>query len=265
MPPAPLPLALDTAASGLDALRANASFQPLSDAVLREWLAGCAHWNVQRGQELAGRGSVPDVCFGLLAGAIELSVQAPGGEPTVLDLAEPGHWFGIESLLLNRPLPFRVRTHTPAVLLVMRRSVLLDLHTWHPAVSPVLMDLSWRLSLRLLEQAERRAAPLLSTRLLDALRSLADRFGVAGDEDWTRITIELCQAELAALVGCSRQRVNAEIQQLRASGLVRVRGRSYELRGSPPTSPPGLPSRRQGGGTARQRRAAAGSCGTGAR
>lgn len=218
----------EPAAAGLDLLRANASLRALPDAVLAEWLSACAVWSVPRGQVLAEQGTVPDVCFGLVRGAVELGLRTPAGDHAPWDLVEPGQWLCVEALFLNAPLPFRVRTLAPSVFLVMRRTVLRELQARHPAVSQALLDLGWRFSERLLAQSQLRSERALPVRLHRTLSSLAERFGTP-DGDCTRIGVGLSQAELAALVGCARQRVNAAIQKLRQAGKIRVRDRHYAL------------------------------------
>jgi CRP/FNR family cyclic AMP-dependent transcriptional regulator len=227
--PANLPGADPHRAAGLRLLAANPSFREWPLALRLEWLSACAVWHVPRGQVLAEQGTVPDVCFGLLQGAAERSVRDATGSCSVLDLAEPGQWFCAESLLLNAPLPFRLRTAAPAVFLVMRRSVLREMQARHAGVSQALVDLGWRFSLRLIEQAGIRAEGTLAIRVRRMLACLASRFGVT-EEGWTRIDLNLSQVELAALVGCSRQRANIEIQKLQGAGELRLRNRRYSLR-----------------------------------
>jgi CRP/FNR family transcriptional regulator, cyclic AMP receptor protein len=212
---------------GLDALRANASFDALPHALLAQWLSACAVWSVPRGQVLAEQGTVPDVCFGLVQGAAELGLRNATGGYALWDLVEPGQWLCVEPLLLNAPLPLRVRTFAPSVFLVMRRSVLRDLQGRHPAVSQALLDLGWRFSARLLRQSQLREGAL-RLRLRNTLSSLAERFGVR-DGAWTRIGVTVSQADLAAMVGCTRQRVNLELQKLLRAGELRQQDRRYAV------------------------------------
>jgi len=219
--------AMDPGAAGLAALRANAGFQALPDTLLAEWLSACAVWNVPRGQVLAEQGTVPDVCFGLVRGAVELGLRDTAGGYPLRDLVEPGQWLCVEPLLLNAPLPLRVRTFAPSVVLVMRRSVLRDLQGRHPAVSQALLHLGWQFSARLLRQSQLREGAL-RLRLRNALSSLAERFG-SRDGAWTRIGVAVSQCDLAAMVGCTRQRVNLELQNLQRAGELRQQDRRYAL------------------------------------
>jgi CRP-like cAMP-binding protein len=228
--------ALKTAAPGapcpdpplLQRMLAHSPMRQLPEAVRSEWLSGCATWQVPSGQVVAQQGTVPDVCFGLLQGALELGLQDDSGEERVLDLLEPAQWVGAEALLLNAALPWRVRTFAPCVLLVMRRSVLRDLQARHAAVASALLEMSWRLSVRLTERNFVRADLPLSLKVRQLLDAFAQRFGVP-EGGWTRIDVELTQTYLARLLGCSRQRANEQLRRLRAAGELRVVHRSYAI------------------------------------
>lgn len=130
------PLSADGACFGLDAsemeaLQANGRSSPLSPQLQRALIRHSAVWRVPGHHTVATQGSVPDVWFGVAAGAVRLSIGSPSGRETIIDLLEPGQWFGNVPLLSGLPAPYEARTWAPSTLLLMRRSILRQLLAAH--------------------------------------------------------------------------------------------------------------------------------------
>jgi CRP/FNR family transcriptional regulator, cyclic AMP receptor protein len=70
----------------------------------------------------------------------------------------------------------------------------------------------------------------VSSRLLRLLERLAAEYGI-GCEDGTRISLRLTQAEIASLIGTTRETVSLELGKLSRSGLVTMQGRQILVRG----------------------------------
>jgi CRP/FNR family transcriptional regulator, cyclic AMP receptor protein len=212
----------------LEAVKGNASFRAMPDALLSDFVSRCATWHVPRGQFLAEQGTTPDVWFGVVKGAVALTLESGNGGAATLDLLGPGEWIGPEALILGTSLPFAARTFTPSVLMVMRRSTLRELQARHGALSQALLKLSWHRSQRLTERTTMRLHAGIPERLRQMLGALADDFGVQ-DGPQKRIDLDISQSDLAALVGCSRQGVNKALQSLRQAGEVLFVRNSYYL------------------------------------
>jgi len=218
------PLAAETCiglnAAEVEALWANDWFNPLPLQLQRALLRHCAIWHVPAHQTLATEGAVPDVWFGVAAGAVKLSMRASGGRETIIDLLEPGQWFGDVPLLSGLPAPYEAKTWAPSTLLLMRRSTLRDLLAAHAEMGPALLRLNWERSARLMDGLVRQCEPLLEQRARRLFSRLANRFGVK-DRDATRITLPMTQSQLALLLGSSRQRVNEVVNRLEREGVIR--------------------------------------------
>ena len=207
------------------ALLDDAWFGSLPPALRWDLLLHSAIWHVPPRQVLATQGSVPDVWFGIAAGAVKLSACSSGGRETVLDVLEPGQWFGDAPLLARLPQPYAARTCAPSTLLLMRRSVLQNLLAIHNNFHGALTRLNWGRSQRLMERLGEQAEPSLPERARHQLQVLARRFGTRTGFA-TRIGLALTQAELGGLLGASRQRVNQVLHVLERAGSIRL-GHAY--------------------------------------
>lgn len=207
-------------ANELRALLDDTWFGSLPAALRRDLLLQSAIWHVPPRQFLATQGSVPDVWFGIASGAVKLSACSSSGRETVLDLLEPGQWFGDAPVLSRLPQPYAARTCAPSTLLLMRRSVLLNLLANHAGFDAALTRLGWRRSERLMERLREQAEPSLPERARHQLQILARRFGIRM-RSATRIGLALTQAELGGLLGASRQRVNQVLHVLECEGAIR--------------------------------------------
>jgi CRP/FNR family cyclic AMP-dependent transcriptional regulator len=207
-------------AAEVDALRANDWFNLLPLALQRALLQHCGIWHVPAHHIVVTQGSVPDVWFGLAAGALKLSISSTGGRETVIDLLEPGHWFGDVPLLSGLPAAYEVRTWASSTLLVMRRSTLRQLLAAYAELGPALLRLNWERSARLMDRLVDQGEPLLEHRARRLLSRLAEQFGERG-RDATRITLAMTQSQLGQLLGSSRQRVNDVVSKLERLGEIR--------------------------------------------
>lgn len=212
-------------ATELDALHANEWFRRLPLQAQRAILEHCSIWRVPAHQTIATQGSMPDVWFGVAAGAVALSARGTAQRETIIDLLEPGQWFGDAALLTGAPAPYRATTWASSTLLLMRRSALRELLAAHSEIGPALLHLSWMRSARLLERITDQSEPRLDQRARRLFSSLGARFGYRTG-GVTRITLSMTQTQIAALVDASRQRVNELIVRLERQGVIR-RSQTY--------------------------------------
>lgn len=163
-------------------------------------------------------------------GQVRIVLLSPQGNEITLALFYPGDFFGELSLLdgcprsatavaavptttftLTRPAFLRVLAHTPQ----MAQQVILTLsarlrHTDVLLGDAVFLDVAARLAKRLGELARAQAE------------------GTTPPTPWM---VRVTQAELAAMVGATRESVNKELRALETQGLIRVgRGRILLLR-----------------------------------
>jgi CRP/FNR family transcriptional regulator, cyclic AMP receptor protein len=220
-----LPSSTEQACLGLtaaeaQALQGNEWFNLLSLELQQALLRHCAIWHVPAHHTVATQGSVPDVWFGVAAGAVKLSICSASGRETIVDLLEPGQWFGDVPLLCGLPAPYEATTWAPSTLLLMRRSTLRQLLASHADLGAALLRLNWERSARLMDRLVDQGEPLLEQRARRLLARLASQFGLT-QRGATRITLAMTQTQLGLLLGSSRQRVNQLANKLERRGEIR--------------------------------------------
>lgn len=189
-------------------------YSPFSPADL-EALAGTLDaLVVPAGQRILSAGQAADTAYVVESGEIELLVRR-GGRRSLVAVERAGSVLGDVPLLCDMAVPFDAIARTEATLLKLERAVLLDLLARHPAIA-----LRWLTSLvRRLERANRRVVELTVGDLRGrTLALIADEL-VTGDRRGVRLT----QAEMAALLGATRQSVNRVLRHLAREGLVTQR------------------------------------------
>ena len=207
------------------ALYGNPWFAALPEALQCALMRHSALLRVPAGRTISFQGTVPEVWFGVAAGAVQVLAGNDNGADVVLDLLEPGQWFGDVPLLAQRAQPYSAETWQSTTLLLMRRNALLQVRTAHPALAPALAELNWERALRIGERMFDHVEPSMRKRTLRNLRALGQRFGTRVS-DGIRIELPLTQSELARFAGASRQRVNEALGQLAQDGEIR-RGPGY--------------------------------------
>ncbi len=200
-------------------------FGALPPHLQRALLTHSTVWNVPARRAVCEQGTTPDVWFGLASGAIKLSSVNLRGIETLVDVIEPGHWFGDTSLLHALPQPFAAYTLAPSVVLVMRRSMLQEILVHHPEMRTALTKLSWISTTRLTERLRLLAVKTLEMRTKEYLKVLSDRFGTAAPST-AETPMCLTQTDWGAVLGVGRQHANGVLQRLERSGVVKLeRGR----------------------------------------
>jgi CRP-like cAMP-binding protein len=210
-------------------LRAGESAPMLADA----WFAGLSEplhaailgfarvREVSAGTLIAQRGDAPSQWIGVVRGALRLGMGLADGRNFTLDFVGPGQWFGDIALIDGRPLDLDVTAHVGSTLLVVSKA---DLHRLVDSFAE-LGDAFLKLNCQRLRHMLRRVEELhtlpLPQRLAREVQRLLHRFGRAA-LDGTCIDLGLSQADLAAVVGGSRQRVNQTLRQMHCQGIVRL-------------------------------------------
>jgi len=173
-------------------------------------------WNVPARSTLLVSGRPCDVCFGLNSGMIELAHGSAESETTLIDVLEPGQWFGVDDLGGSGSTRSRFSAESGAAssLFVIRRTILMQLldrdahvRSWLLAAASVRAD---RISERL--RVLTNCSP--DERVRWAVEMLAKRFGHAV-HNGLKIGVRMTQAQLARVAGTSRQAVNVAVMRMK--------------------------------------------------
>jgi CRP/FNR family cyclic AMP-dependent transcriptional regulator len=193
----------------------------LSDPLHAAILAVAAVRRVEGGTCLARRGDAPSRWIGVASGAVRLGTALSDGRNLTLEFVAPGQWFGDIALIDERPLDVDVVAHVPSTLLVVSKADLRTLVEGFDELSSALLRLNCQRLRHMLRRFEEQQVLPLAQRLARQLQRLARQFGRVAS-DGVSIELALSQGDLAAMVGGSRQRVNAALRQMHDQGVLRL-------------------------------------------
>ncbi|WP_084362334.1 Crp/Fnr family transcriptional regulator [Caldimonas taiwanensis] len=213
--------AADLRLDELARLQAGAWFGALSESLRCAVLARARVLGVASGTVLARRSSAATDWIGVLRGAVRLGTVLRDGRPFTLDLVGPGQWFGDIALIDGKPNDLDVVAQVPSTLLMVSQTDLRRLTADHPELRDALMILNCQRLRHMFRRFEELHTLPLAQRLARQVLRLARQFGRVGEQE-VRIELRISQSDLAAMVGGSRQRVNAALRELQALGLLRL-------------------------------------------
>lgn len=155
-------------------------------------------------------------------GRVAIGLSAPEGKDVTLALLGPGDFFGELALLDGEARSADARAAEPTRLLSLRRDDFLGFLQAHPHVPPILLAALSR-RLRRTDQIVHDAAFLdIPTRLAKILLDLGRSQGQPGPEGLV-ITSRFTQADLAAMVGATRESINKWLRSFTRQGLISYR------------------------------------------
>jgi CRP/FNR family transcriptional regulator, cyclic AMP receptor protein len=217
---------VDAVASHLAATRL---FGHLDTDALTSLAERAVERSYKKGQLLVYQGDTGDSVFVVVEGLVKVMVTSEEGEEMVLVTLRPSDTFGELSLVDGGPRSASAEAVEPTRVLIITRPILLELLEKHPSLTDSLLRSLGSLARRLTEQAadlvfldiHGRMAKLLLTMAEDRGKETAD--GIALD-------LNLTQADLAAMVGGSRQSVNQTLRSFESRGYLLIEGRTITLR-----------------------------------
>jgi CRP/FNR family transcriptional regulator/CRP/FNR family cyclic AMP-dependent transcriptional regulator len=185
-------------------------FANLDADSLRELAAVTRRRSYQAGEIIFHRDDPGQVLFVLREGKVRIYVTSPDGQEVTLAVLAPGDYFGELALLDGHPRSASAITLEPVEVYALRRADFINAVMQHPRIAIEVMTV---LSRRL-RDTDRMVEDLLFLdvhgRVAKKLLDLAAQHGVE-TADGILIDMRLTQADLAALVGSSRESVNKVI------------------------------------------------------
>ncbi|HTJ28454.1 MAG TPA: Crp/Fnr family transcriptional regulator [Candidatus Limnocylindria bacterium] len=181
-----------------------------------------------RGTHVFDQGDPTRVIYLVKRGAVRIARETEDGKDVTVALLGPGDLFGEETLFDAKPRTTNAIVVEDALLCQTRAEDLFALLSRDPALA---LNVAKVLSGQLDEARatmEDLAYAKVSERILHLLRKLAAEHGVpcAGG---TRIDLRLTHADIASLVGSTRETVSLELGRLVEARHVRVTGRTVVL------------------------------------
>lgn len=207
------------------ALRRLRTLSWLSNNQLERLVAEMPLSKIRKSDSIFSEGAVSDQVYLLVSGVAKLSFLNPEGERVLVGLVGPGEIFGVSSMLPQIKRPFSCDAFSDCVVGTVPASLFVEVVFGHSAeYIRQAMDATvgrwWGMLLRYTNFLSLG----LKERLASALRELAGRFGVQ-DSRGTIITLRLTHADLAELVGASRQRITEQLSEFERAGIIARDGR----------------------------------------
>lgn len=197
----------------------GAWFSGLSEKLRQAILARAQLRRVGAGVAIAQRGDPTAAWFGVARGAVRLGTSLVDGRSFTLDFVGPSQWFGDIAVVDDKPLDLDVVTHVPSTLLMLPKPDLRCLMETQPELRDALLQLNCQRLRHLFRRFEELHTLPLAQRLARQVLRLAHQFGRQQSQG-VCIDLGMSQADLAAMVGGSRQRVNRAWRQMQQMGIV---------------------------------------------
>jgi CRP/FNR family transcriptional regulator, cyclic AMP receptor protein len=217
---------LETVASHLAATRL---FGELDPAALSSLAERAVERSYKKGQLLVYQGDSGDSVFVIVEGLVKVMVTSEEGEEMVLVTLRPSDTFGELSLVDGGPRSASAEAVEPTRVLIITRPILLELLGQHPSLTDSLLRSLGSLARRLTEQAADLVFLDIHGRMAKLLLTMAEDRGEQAGETIV-LDLNLTQADLAAMVGGSRQSVNQTLRSFESRGYLEIEGRSITLK-----------------------------------
>ena len=183
----------------------------------------------RKGETIYHADDPPGSFFLLKSGLVKIQLSSNEDKHLTIAWVRPFNFFGTISSVKGVPRPEAAIALEPTETLVLQREDFRAFLQEHPETALVFMDLlaqRWQLNLELLHDVAFREVPGRLARVLLRKRRSAFLMPLCGDES---CLLAPSQAELAALVGASRESVNKCMQRLVHSGAIAYDGKHIRI------------------------------------
>lgn len=204
------------------ALNSGSWFASLSPSLRHDLVR---HGVVRRfadGEPVFLRGQDSTCWAAVVRGNVRVSTSHASGKQLTLCYMRPGLWFCDASVLHDQPRSYDAHAHGPAAMLTVSIEHAQDMLRQHQELYGALLRLHAARTRQLMDLLQDLQTLPLRARIAKQFTLLARCYGVPSlrQPGQIRIGLQLDQEELAQLVSASRQRVNRELQEMRAEGLL---------------------------------------------
>ncbi len=186
--------------------------------------AAAAPLKVRREGAIFREGEASSHVYILLSGVAKLC-YVNREQRVLVGFVGPGEVFGLSSLLPQTTRPFRCEAYSDCTVAVVKPEIFVDTVLGVPLERlSITLDATVGRWWGMLVRYANFVGLGLRERLAGALLELAEKFGVR-DSRGTLLTIKLTHADLAELVGASRQRTTEQLNDFEREGVITREGR----------------------------------------
>lgn len=198
-----------------DLLRLHSFFSALSPRDVEELLGRARCRRVRAGCVLFEQGDAGDGLYGILAGRVAFTVDSADGKELILNVLGPGEFFGEIALLDGKGRTATAVTREACRLLFIARSEVMAFFGERPEAMSRIIEL-------LCARLRRSTEYIADATFLDLSRRLAKQLvDLAHDEGASRqAALRISHAELAGMLGVSRERVSLQLAAWSDKGIL---------------------------------------------
>lgn len=193
-------------------------FQGIPADIRRNLADRCIRRAFATGTVLFHKDSTDRTLYVIASGRVRIYLPGESGREVTLNICGPGETIGELGLLDGRPRSASAQALDDVVAYELRHEDFAGLLDTSPAATAVIRVLTARLR-HATADTESLAQFDVFGRLARRLLELAERYGHGREID-----LDLSQADLASLVGATRETVNRTLAAFRQQGLIEVRG-----------------------------------------
>ncbi len=209
-------------------LRRVPLFKDVSDEALFGLAPQLRRRTYRKGTMIFHKDQAGDALYIIESGGVRIFLPAEGGEELTVDLLRPGDVFGEMALLDGRPRSASIDTLEDTVVYTLGRDEFQRYLTATPQLASALIELLSTHVRHLMEYTETLAFLDVPARVAKVLLDLAHRYGTK-TTNGIEIDMDLTQAELARMVGATRERVNRALASFRAQGALELHGKKIAI------------------------------------
>ena len=206
----------------LGSLSAIPFFGGLEPAALERLAASMRSRRFRRGEVIFHIGDPGDALFVIVSGEVKISLPSETGDEAILATLRPGDVFGELALLDGAPRSASATAISATETVVLPRDRFRELIATEAGVRDALLASIAGELRRLTRHVEELHFLDITGRLAARLVRLAEEGGIPMDDGAIRLRTNLTQADLASMVGCTRQSVNKLLGQFTDDGLLRL-------------------------------------------
>jgi CRP/FNR family cyclic AMP-dependent transcriptional regulator len=198
-------------------------FKDLSDELLSGLAPQLRRHAYRKGTTIFHKDQSGDALYIIESGRVRIFLPAEGGEELTLPPLGPGEVFGDMALLDGRPRSASADAFEDTVAYTLARDEFQRHLSATPRLASAVIELLSTRLRHLMEYMETLAFFDVHARIAKMLLELADRYGT--HKNGIEIDMDLTQAELARMVGATRERVNRALASFRTQGVLELRGK----------------------------------------
>ncbi len=191
---------------------------PLEDR--RRLTERCVERRFDKGQIVFFEGQTADSMLALVEGHLKVSTFSADGNELVIATVTPGNIIGELGVLSTEPRSATVTATMMSRALILTRDVVMELIEQRPALAVAML----RCLAGMVRKTTEAASDLVFLDLNQRVaKYLLDRAGGTSTE------LRIVQADLAAAIGASRQRVNASLQEFQRREWISLSSRKIRI------------------------------------